>query len=1154
MGVRALGSVLVSAVLWASPSLAQDGTVTTEERIFTTDEDFALGIFEGSQTGSPEADQVRIATGASVPPFLWITHATQGLVTRIDTRTGVQAARYDSVLTRNWDGTAPNVKPPRDICNYPGPAAVDASGDAFVVNRGNCGGTYASLTKYAGSLERCVDRNGNGQIDTSEDANQDGVIDPSDPAEFRGQQDECILWTKNYAGMSDPGRSLVVDAHQNVWAAGYLSSKIYQLDGQSGQVLKVIDLRAETGIASNIQGLAIGPGGYLYTSDLSSQRRIWKVNPDTLAGSHVVDSLTSPVPTFGIAVDPRGVVWLGGDSDAASGVVKADFEARTARIVGGGGGCLGRTHGITVDASGDIWASCWSTNRLLRVSPSGTFKQTWVVGSRPEGVAVASDGKLWTVNTNTSSLNAIDPAVPSLSQSFSVGGGPLTYADMTGFQHHAFILRQGSWRVIHDSGRARTHWGTVTWNQEPEGSIPAGSSITVAVRAAPSLEGLSAQVFVPVLNGQPFAGIDGRFLELKVSLRTVNFSGAPVLSDLTIFSYDNRPVAACRDRSVCAGPACIADVQVDNGSYDPDEDPLTWSQAPGGPYSIGTREVSLTVDDGSLSSTCSASVRVRDCEPPSLTCAPVTAECTGNESATLEPHGAEATDACSSVSVSGPGLAAYPLGSTFVTYTATDAEGNTAVCTSNVEVVDSQAPALVLQGSNPLPLECNVTSYADPGASAVDVCSGDLSASITTVGGVDTSVPGTYPIRYRVQDRQGNVAEQTRVVQVEDTLAPTLTVPDAPLLMAECSREALLGQGVTAMDVCAGDISDRIILSGLERIVAPGTYPITYSVADPSGSSAAPITRSFTLRDTQAPVVVLNGAANMELECGVDTYSEPGATAYDACQGDMTDRLQRYGNGANAQAEGTYSIQYGIWDSSGNTTMALRTVRVSDRTPPVLSLVGPSLLQHECASGTYIDPGATAVDACYGNLTHSITTTGSVNAWAPGSYPLSYNVQDTAHLSATPLTRTVQVVDTQAPVASLRQLSLWPPDGSQRDFTLADCMNLSDACDGWMSGNQGRVVSIYSDEPEDAPGSNDGDTQGDILVTGSSSFRLRLERQSDGDGRVYGVSFEVQDRAGNVRSGLCRFMVPPSAGGTAVDGGPEAGYTVGNPALSASAP
>jgi hypothetical protein len=294
-------------------------------------------------------------------------------------------------------------------------------------------------------------------------------------------------------------------------------------------------------------------------------------------------------------------------------------------------------------------------------------------------------------------------------------------------------------------------------------------------------------------------------------------------------------------------------------------------------------------------------------------------------------------------------------------------------------------------------------------------------------------------------------------------------------------------------------------------------------------------------------VVTINGAASMTLECGVDTYTELGATALDACQGDMTSSINIYGNGANTAAVGTYNIQYGVWDSSGNTTMALRTVKVVDRLPPVLTLVGSDVIQHECGSGPYVDQRATAADACFGDLSHSVTTTGHVNAWVPGSYPLTYNVQDSTLLKATPLTRTVRVIDTQAPTVEYHPMSVWPPDQGMRKFTLSDCVTTNDVCDGWNNANNGTILSIYSDELEDASGDGDGSTLGDIVITGKSAFSLRAERQSDGNGRVYGVLFELKDLTGNVRTGLCHIQVPTAEGGTASNDGASAGYTVSAP-------
>jgi YVTN family beta-propeller protein len=1546
MRIPATAIVVTSSLLWVSLGWAQQ-TSSNQQRTFTTDADFAQGTFDGTRARAPDSNELRLDTGARQAPFLWVTNATSGTVTKVDTRTGKQVARYDSVLTRNWDGSMPPVRTPRDACNNPVLAAVDVKGDVFVLNRANCNGTYAAVSKYAGSLAACVDRNGNGVINTSTDANGDGIINTSDPAEFLNQTDECILWTKTFAVAEDQGRALVVDAGQNVWVST-ASAKLFRLSGQSGQVVKTIDVAAETGVTtSSLQALAVGPGGFLYASDSSSQRRVRKIDPNASPGGHVVDSLVTPVPTFGITVARNGVVWLGAESDSANGVIRVDFTARTAQMVGGGGGCVGRIRGVTVDTTGDIWAACVNVNRLLRVSPSGGFLGSWVVGSRPEGVAVAADKKIWVVNSDSDTLSVINPAATSTIQTFPAGGLPLTHSDMTGFHQHQFVLRQGTWRAVHDSGQVQAHWGTLTWNQEAQGATPPGTSIVVAVRAADTQEALASRIFTPVVNGQHFVGVDGRFLEVQVTLSSANFSGEPVLSDLTIAPYNNAPVALCQDRNVCAGPVCTAQVSVDNGSYDPDGDAISRAQSPAGPYGIGARPVSLTVSDATLSASCSANVRVRDCEPPAITCAvPVQAECTGNGAAHVAVSEAQATDACSAVSVSGPGSGSYPLGTTPLSYTATDAEGNTAVCSSSVKVVDTQAPTHVLNGDAALALECGVsyveqgstatdvcanvsgavritgtvspgqlgvhtrrynvadpsgnsgpeltrtvtvsdtqapvlvltggtaqtlecgssyeeqgytaqdvcagdlalsvqiigtvdgtktgiytrrynvadpsgnnapeqtrtvtvsdtrapvlalrgdaaqtlecgstyteqgytaedicagnlarsvrvtgsvnvaqpgnyplsydvkdpsgnaaltavrtvtvadtqaptlvlngepsithecaTIFEDPRATAVDACLGPISHRVTIAGAVDVAVPGLYeltynvadtsgnaapavsrtvrvrdsvgpaitlnganplpieckrdtyaepgatvadactpgagnslviehqpidpavlgnypvtyratdgagnvatalrqvqvrdtlppeltlngqatvrleckvdtysepgavatdvctsnlppvtitgtvdpgvlggqPVRYRVQDGNGLVTEKVRDVRVVDTRPPTLTVEAGPLPEVECSRGAFIDLGASAEDHCAGDITDRIVITGTQNITVPGDYPITFSVTDLAGNAAPSITRTVKVKDTKAPAVTILGQANMDLECGVDTYTELGATAYDACQGDVTRLVQTYGNGANPDAVGTYSIEYGVWDAAGNTTKALRTVKVSDRLPPVLSLVGAAAMQHECASGVFEDPGATAADECFGNLTPSITKQGFVNAWALGTYTLTYNVQDSALLKATPITRTVQVVDTQPPTLEARTVAATPPDHTMRTFTLADCVTANDSCDGWANANNGQILSIYSDEPEDVPDDSDGSTTEDIVITGKSSFKVRAERQQGGNGRVYGVRFELKDITGNSRAGMCRIVVPANEVAAAEDSGESSGYTVHAP-------
>lgn len=81
------------------------------------------------------------------------------------------------------------------------------------------------------------------------------------------------------------------------------------------------------------------------------------------------------------------------------------------------------------------------------------------------------------------------------------------------------------------------------------------------------------------------------------------------------------PVAKCQNVTVSAGSNCQADVgaeQVDNGSYDPDGDELTFRLSPAGPYPVGVTDVSLIVNDGQDSSTCLAKITVIDHTKPVL--------------------------------------------------------------------------------------------------------------------------------------------------------------------------------------------------------------------------------------------------------------------------------------------------------------------------------------------------------------------------------------------------------------------------------------------------------------------------------------------------------------------------------------------------------
>ncbi len=87
--------------------------------------------------------------------------------------------------------------------------------------------------------------------------------------------------------------------------------------------------------------------------------------------------------------------------------------------------------------------------------------------------------------------------------------------------------------------------------------------------------------------------------------------------------FNQPPIAICQDVIVDADGNCEAMVSVEdvnNGSYDPDGDPILLELTPEGPYPLGTTEVTLTVtDDSEEFDECTATITVADNTPPVIT-------------------------------------------------------------------------------------------------------------------------------------------------------------------------------------------------------------------------------------------------------------------------------------------------------------------------------------------------------------------------------------------------------------------------------------------------------------------------------------------------------------------------------------------------------
>jgi hypothetical protein len=437
--------------------------------------------------------------------------------------------------------------------------------------------------------------------------------------------------------------------------------------------------------------------------------------------------------------------------------------------------------------------------------------------------------------------------------------------------------------------------------------------------------------------------------------------------------------------------------------------------------SVGTyvRTYNVTDPAGQSAPQLTRLITVSDTLTPSITVLPPfhrTFECgTGP----YTDPGATASDLCAgdltgSIMTTGqvlPGTA----GMYTLTYSVTDPSGNRVLAgqARTVNVQDTLPPSIALNGAATLGLECG-TSYSELGATANDVCAGNLTAGIVTTGTVNTGAVGAYTRTYRVTDPFGLSAQTTRQVNVSDTLSPTLSLVGPATQLVECKGQ-YTDPGAQATDQCAGDLTAAVVRGGSVNPAVLGPYTVTYNVSDPSGHTAPQVSRSVTVRDSLPPSITVNGPLSQQHECG-STYTDPGAVANDQCAGDLTGAIVATPTGGNPNAPGAFTISYKVKDPSGNEVISpvTRTVSVSDNFPPTLALTGPATVGVECGSA-YNELGATANDACFGDLTSAIVVNNAVNTAKPAQYTVVYNVTDPAGQIAQPVIRRVNVNDTLPP-------------------------------------------------------------------------------------------------------------------------------------------
>ena len=186
------------------------------------------------------------------------------------------------------------------------------------------------------------------------------------------------------------------------------------------------------------------------------------------------------------------------------------------------------------------------------------------------------------------------------------------------------------------------------------------------------------------------------------------------------------------------------------------------------------------------------------------------------------------------------------------------------------------------------------------------------------------------------------------------------------------------------------------------------------------------------------------------------------------------------------------TISSSVLDEDGAQTVASNIVDDSTKVElpgseirPVITLIGDATVTHEGAT-EYIDAGATATDS--GGNDISVTKSGTVNINVVGTYSIMYSATDGNGLQAVQLIRSVNVVDTTAPVITLIGDATVTHEGA----------------------------TVYTDAGATASDTMDGDITDSIVTTSTVD--------ADAIG-TYTVTYNVSDQAGNQATEVTRTVI-----------------------------
>jgi HYR domain len=499
-----------------------------------------------------------------------------------------------------------------------------------------------------------------------------------------------------------------------------------------------------------------------------------------------------------------------------------------------------------------------------------------------------------------------------------------------------------------------------------EATGPDGADATYEVKAFDPTSGnpLAATCDPPAgAAGSGDFSVTGHFPlgQTTVTCSTTTEDQTPVQATGTVTVRDTTPPAVTAPANVTTstdnpggttvtyGAATASDIV--DGSLTP-----TCSPASGSTFPVGTTTVTCTATDshgntGSASFT--VTVSLEDTVAPVVTVPADFTVQTGSSSGATVTFSASATDdrdgpltpTCSPASGS-----TFPVGTTKVTCTATDSQGNTGSASFNVTVVADTTPPVIQ-----VPSDISVNSQDPAGAavtytaSASDNFDGTISPTCTPASGAVFPI-GTTTVTCTAQDAHGNSSQATfkvTVVLVDATPPAFGNVPPTVTREADGPTGSVVTYNMpTAVDNVDGPVP--VTCSPLSGKRFPlGVTKVQCSATDAKGNTG---TTAFDVKvvDTTPPRLLLppNGAVYATSPGGIPR-NDPVVQSFLNAAGatDLVDEHPAVTNDApQTLPVGNDTVTFVARDASGNSTTGTAVLNVKPQPPAGTPQLPPTVV------------------------------------------------------------------------------------------------------------------------------------------------------------------------------------------------------------------